>query len=253
MRIAVFAHEFPTPSETFVLDHVIGLIERGHDVTVFAHRPRAAIAMDPAADRHRLHARTFYPDIPEGRARRIFGACAVVATLLPSRANLLARSLDAARYGRDALSLRLLYWTKLLERHAPFDVLHCHFGPVGNLIANLREIGAIRGPLVTTFHGVDMSAALERSPMPYRDLFARGELFLAVSDHWRERLAKLGCDRARLFTQRMGVDLGRHRLRAVGGEGCRHAADESKCPDGPASGAWSALLLQARGLRRSVR
>ncbi|HUC62238.1 MAG TPA: glycosyltransferase [Alphaproteobacteria bacterium] len=214
MRIAIFAHEFPSPSETFVLDHAIGLVERGHDVAVFADAPRAGTPLPPEFEAHRLDARSFHPDIPASHGRRVRNAIVPALELGRHRLPLALRSLDAMRHGHDALSLRLLYWSALLARQPPFDLIHCHFGPIGDWVATLREIGAIRGRLVTTFHGVDVSALLGGAPQRYRQLFARGDLFLAVSDHWRARLAALGCDEARLLTQRMGVDLARFRFRA---------------------------------------
>jgi colanic acid/amylovoran biosynthesis glycosyltransferase len=37
MRIAFIVWEFPTLSETFVLNQVTGLIDRGHQVDIYAH------------------------------------------------------------------------------------------------------------------------------------------------------------------------------------------------------------------------
>ena len=39
MRIAVVIWEFPSLNETFVLDHITGLIDRGHDVDIYATAP----------------------------------------------------------------------------------------------------------------------------------------------------------------------------------------------------------------------
>ena len=44
MRIAVFASSFPILSETFILNHVHGLLERGHDLRVFTFRKGPDIA-----------------------------------------------------------------------------------------------------------------------------------------------------------------------------------------------------------------
>ncbi|MCC7538461.1 MAG: colanic acid biosynthesis glycosyltransferase WcaL, partial [Deltaproteobacteria bacterium] len=39
MRIAVVLGGFPNLSETFILDQITGLIDRGHDVHVFGYPP----------------------------------------------------------------------------------------------------------------------------------------------------------------------------------------------------------------------
>ncbi len=125
----------------------------------------------------------------------------------------LLRCLDARRYGRDATSLRLFFWAVRLAGEAPFDIIHCHFGPVGQLAAKLRDAGVLAGRLVTVFHGVDVSAYVRGDPDYYRFLFARGELFLPISQAWSRKLAELGCDPGRIRVHRMGVDVGRYPFR----------------------------------------
>jgi colanic acid/amylovoran biosynthesis glycosyltransferase len=124
------------------------------------------------------------------------------------------RSLNIFRYGRDALSLKLLFWTvRLAETESRFDVIYCHFGTVGRTGAFLREIGVIEGTLVTAFHGVDVSASLRQDPGLYRHLFAHGEAFLPISRHWGKRLQAHGCDPDRIIVHHMGVDITRFRYR----------------------------------------
>jgi colanic acid/amylovoran biosynthesis glycosyltransferase len=60
-----------------------------------------------------------------------------------------------------------------------------------------------------SFHGVDMSACLEHGDGLYRHLFERGDLFLPISEHWRQRLIEMGSDPTRTRVHRMGVDLTR--------------------------------------------
>jgi len=92
-------------------------------------------------------------------------------------------------------------------------VVHCHFGTVGRVGAYLREIGALRGRLVTTFHGVDLSASLRGDPSIYDHLLRHGDLFLPISDVWRRKLLSLGCNPDRTVVHRMGVEPGRFDFR----------------------------------------
>lgn len=206
LRIAVFVYEFPALSETFVLDQVTGLIDRGHDVTVFAERPRDEHIVHEVVKRYDLERRTRYLRLPTNKVTR---ALMVPGHLMrhPSRhLKPLMKSLNFLRYGRDAMSLRLFYWTLRMMEDGRFDVIHCHFGPVGRLAVQLREIGAIDGNLSTVFHGVDVSAALRDSPEIYRHLFENGDLFLPVSEEWRRKLIALGCDAKRTIVHHMGVE-----------------------------------------------
>lgn len=205
LRIAIFAREFPAPSETFVLDQVTGLLDLGHEVTVFADRPSEDSPFQPEVTRHRLDEQTRYLRMPRGRTPRLLLAPRVFLRILVRRPDVALRCLNVWRYGREALSLRLLYWSDMLYEEKSFDIIHCHFGPVGNLAAKLRDAGAISGRLGTAFHGVDVSAYVRDRPDYYRFLFEAGDLFLPVSEAWCQRLLALGCDPGRTVVHHMGV------------------------------------------------
>jgi colanic acid/amylovoran biosynthesis glycosyltransferase len=214
LRIALFVHEFPALSETFVLNQIVGLIELDCDVTIFANARRPDTVEHADIGRHRLGARTCYLAMPEGRLRRVIEAVHLIRQYRRRWPRLIHRSLNVFRYGRDALSLKLLFWTiRIAERDSRFDVLYCHFGPIGRTATFLREIGVIDGPLATAFHGVDVSAVLRRAPHFYQALFDRGDLFFPVSRHWEMRLQAHGCDPDRTTVHHMGVDLERFRFR----------------------------------------
>ena len=60
MKIAVATGEFPALSETFVLNQVTGLIDRGHDVHVFANARRKDAMEHPEVQRYELERRATY-------------------------------------------------------------------------------------------------------------------------------------------------------------------------------------------------
>jgi colanic acid/amylovoran biosynthesis glycosyltransferase len=213
LRVAMFASEFPALSETFVLNQVTGLLDLGHDVTVFANGPRGEATTHADIARYRLQDRVRYRSMPKARGARLWRAPGLLAGSGRHRLAALLRALDASSYGRDALSLNMFYWCAALADEAPFDVIHCHFGLVGRAVAYLREIGAIRGRLVVAFHGVDVSACLDADPGLYCHLFAHADLALPISDRWRDRLIDHGCDPARIHVHRMGIDLARFPFR----------------------------------------
>ena len=71
----------------------------------------------------------------------------------------------------------------------------------------LKDIGAIQGKLITTFHGLDLSGFVTTlGESIYEPLFAQGNLFLPISEFWRCRLIELGCDRDKIIVHRMGID-----------------------------------------------
>jgi colanic acid/amylovoran biosynthesis glycosyltransferase len=65
MRIAFLLNEFPKPSETFVVNQIIGLIERGHMVDIFTRYRKSDDPVDPQVKQYQLIDRTQYLDIPQ--------------------------------------------------------------------------------------------------------------------------------------------------------------------------------------------
>jgi colanic acid/amylovoran biosynthesis glycosyltransferase len=201
--VSFFVPRFPAPSETFIQAQADGLMARG---------VRLEIAAIAAGDPERLGAFMLkWPDkltlriapVPKTLGARI----ALAPMALMSREGRAA--LDVAKFGDDAASLRLpiaaARWPKQprIERR----VWLAHYGRWGRFACALRELGLIKGPIATVFHGKDMSAYLQkRSRNAYGHLFRRGDLFLPISEFWREKLIALGAPTDKITVHRMGVD-----------------------------------------------
>ncbi|MCA9521441.1 MAG: glycosyltransferase [Myxococcales bacterium] len=209
MKIAVLLNEFPTVSETFILDQLVALCEAGHELTIVADPAPAGMPVHTDVIAHRLIERTRYSaPLPADKWARLFDAAGRLARHLPFEPRLL-RALDPRR-GRWALSLRLLYAALPFVGAPAFDVVHAHYGPNGRLAAALREMGLLRGPLLTSFHGYDLRQLPQREgPGYYADLFRRGDAFTVGSEFARRSLVSLGCERERITIQRVGVPLER--------------------------------------------
>lgn len=206
MRIAFVLGTFPSLSETFVLNQITGLIDRGHEVDIYAEQPGGPSEAHPDVLAYDLLPRTRFEGLPRSRVRRLLELPGRLARdPLPARC--LARALDGRRHGLDAVSLRLVYSCLAFAPGRRYDVVHAHFGANGRRAALLRETGALAGPLVTSFHGADITLyPRRRGAGVYEPLFRSGELFLPVSARWNERLVDLGCPARRIVVHRMGVD-----------------------------------------------
>ena len=207
MRIAFFLHSFPRPTHTFILGHITGMIDRGHQVDIFAdHQGAPPFHADVA--RYRLMERTIFTrPIPHERVSRLLGAGAsLVQAGSRGQMQVLLRALNCRRYGRYASSLALLYRAATWISHGRHDVLHCQFGSVGASVLPLRQIGAVSGRLVTSFRGSDASVDLPARPALYRELFHQGEYFLPVSEGLKHRLIAYGCDERKIRVLHSGID-----------------------------------------------
>jgi colanic acid/amylovoran biosynthesis glycosyltransferase len=237
VRIAFFVGEFPALSETFVLNQVTGLIDRGHEVDVYAERPRGEPCVHPDVVRYGLESRTAYDEAPSSLwARALLSPIALVA----SRS---LRTLNVRRYGRLAASLRLLYAARPVAHRPTYDVIHAHFAGNGIKAVQLRDAGLLNGAIVASLHGVDITAHPRLyGRRLYKGLFAAGDLFLPISDRWNDLLAAFGCDAQKVLIHRMGVD-------------CRIFPFRSRHPDPgrPARIVTVARLVEKKGIEDGIR
>ncbi|MFZ5917471.1 MAG: glycosyltransferase [Chloroflexota bacterium] len=213
MRIAFFVNEFPSLSQTFILSQITGLLDRGHEVGIYAKKPTGEPTIHTDVGRYDLLARTVYykvdpKTIPAIKLLRPIKALGLVITHLGRRPLPLLRSLNVLKYGDTAISFQAVSETlTLLDRVGQYDIVHCHFGPNGNLAARLKDIGAITGKIVTTFHGYDITRRLRtKGRGEYAHLFEVGDRFLPISDRWRDALIELGCPERKIAVHRMGID-----------------------------------------------
>jgi colanic acid/amylovoran biosynthesis glycosyltransferase len=194
---------FPALSETFILNQITGLIDRGHSVSIFAERQSTDAETHPDVEHYGLRRVTRYEDLPERFPGRVAQLSRVFRADAPS-----LQSLNAVRFGGMAASLRLLWAVRLVDGGADFDIIQCHFGALGLKAALLREVGALRGKIVTAFHGEDITNYPRRfRGNVYAPLFEHGDLFLPISARWNDVLIALGCPTDRIQVHRMGVDL----------------------------------------------
>jgi colanic acid/amylovoran biosynthesis glycosyltransferase len=211
MRIAILLNIFPRTSETFIVNQIVGLIERGHTVDIFAHH-RSDEPVHPVVKKYQLIDRTQYLTIPTNRKERLLAAAKIILKWGWRRPLRLLRSMNVFRYGRAAINLQLLcgqaFFMETWVNTPVYDVIHCHYGPEGIFGQHLREIGAVKGALLTTFHGYDIASYVaQHGTGVYDDLFRKGEAFTCSSNFIRGKLIAAGCDPAKISPFKLGTDL----------------------------------------------
>jgi len=213
MKIAFIVGSFPKLSETFILNQITDLLDLGHDVEIFASHHSNEKEMHPDVEKYQLMERVHYFNIPESKVKRIFKAIYLILVDFYKYPVKILKSLNIFRYGKESLSLRLLYIVvSFLGKD--FNIIHCHFGPNGVLGVLLRDIGAVNGKVVTTFHGYDMSGYIvKKGTNIYNFLFEKGDAFLPISEYWKKKLIELGCEEDKIIVHRMGIDLDKFSLK----------------------------------------
>jgi len=227
MKIAFFVNAFPLVSETFILDQVVSLIRCGHDVHIYTLGWAAETSSTQHADveRYGLLERIQTQTDVNSRLARIWSVSKRAARWGWRSPETVAESLNALRYGRLAFGLFKLNEFLPAEHIDPmsYDVIHCHFGPNGQRALAWRKFGALRGPIVTTFHGYDVNKLPRiHGPDLYKTLFRNGETFTVGSEFLKRRIIALGAPENRVAKLVMGVDLSRfpfsERVKSIDGE-----------------------------------
>lgn len=209
MRIAFVVEVFPSLSQTFVLNQVVGLIEQGHEVDIYAEIKGDSHKIHPDVEKYDLLKRTYYhPEAAQSQAQRVKTGISIFLRHFFKDPILAFKAINLLKYGKAAASLRLLHAVvPFLGKRPSYDMIHCHFGLLGLKGMMLRDMGALSGKLATTFHGVDMSQNLQLLGEDlYTPLFKSGDCFLPISQYWKSRLIELGCDADKIFIHRMGID-----------------------------------------------
>ncbi len=205
MKIAFLVSSFPTLSETFILNQITGLIDRGHDVDIFADHPQQISKIHPDVSKYDLLSRTNYRNMPTSKLKRIIHGIKLISLYIRKNPNIVFRCLNILKYGKLALSLQLLFALPLFLDKGEYDIIHCHFGPNGTLGVILREIGLLQGKIITSFHGYDVNVISE--PDMYKHLFQEGDLFTTNTLFTKKRVIELGGPEEKINILPVGLPL----------------------------------------------
>lgn len=210
MKILYIVDSFPSVSIAFILNHIEGMIERGHEVRILSRLRTQETVMAPTVVKYKLLDKTeFMEVVPTSFGQRLKYFLPKMIKMLFSRPALLLKSLNPFSYGKQALALRVFpdAYTSTQLKENDFDVIHAQFGNLGLIAARMRELGGLRGKIVTHFRGFDLGVILQyhRNPKYYQYLFERGELFLANSNFFYEKLLGLGAPKDRTFVHYSGT------------------------------------------------
>lgn len=208
MKIAFIVTTFPALSQTFILNQITGLIDRGHEVDIFAEQADNTAKMHPDVQKYRLLDRTYYLlRAPYNRSLRVLKGLALLLANYYKDPVVLRRSLNIFKYGKQAASLKLLYAVIPLLRKGPYHIIHCHFGPNGVKSLQLQELGALQGNLITTFYGYDITRELQSfGNHIYVQLFNNADFLFSISECMKRQLIELGCHEKKIILHQIGID-----------------------------------------------
>jgi len=207
LNIAFIVDAFPTLSETFIINQITGLLDLGHEVTIYASTQPPQDKMHAVVDQYRLRQRIYYyPDFPASKVWRYLKIASIILLHLPRRPLRALKTAVFCTRRRKTVPPRVLFWL-LGFLNRDFDIFHCHFGPNGLRAVNLKDMG-VPGKFLTTLHGYDVNQyPREQGMHVYDALFKNADLFTANTEFTKQQAVKLGCPAEKIRILPMGLDL----------------------------------------------
>jgi colanic acid/amylovoran biosynthesis glycosyltransferase len=192
LRVAFVLDIFPLVSETFIINQIADLDDRGLNVEIYSFTRGDEAFVSQRYFDHDMGSRVRYLDYPLPKLARLGAALPKALRLARRNPAALLRALNVFRYGSDALALKLLHRAEALVGR-DYDVVHCHFATVAREFVRVREVAGITGELITTFYGVDASKIFVDRPGNYYDrLKAACSLYFVMSEDMKRRVVAHG-------------------------------------------------------------
>jgi colanic acid/amylovoran biosynthesis glycosyltransferase len=212
MKIAFVLDQFPRLSETYFLEQIVGLLRAGHEVDIIATIPGGQPKVHPDVERFDLLARTHYTGLPADDAAPLVAAGRRALAHLASTPHTLLKLLNLPAYGCMTVDhfTRVVHGAALFSRlgDTSYDIVHCHYGPNGLMGASLRQLGILRGRIVTTFHGSDAYVYPAKWRVPvYEYLFRNIDLCTVSTDYMKNTVLRLGARAEQVQKLPVGLDL----------------------------------------------
>lgn len=208
MKIAFILHKFPRIPQTFIINQITGLIEEGHEVDIYSERIPNQDTPHSKISEYSLDEGIIYFDPPE---RYFEGLRDIVK---PFSRHLLRGRIDGLSYLKYGKTFpkKIMSLDKWNSKKRDYDVIHFHFGGVARLYYHL--IDETDAKSFASFYGSDVSSYTKKHGSDvYHKVFKKNDHIIALSDNMAQDLQKLGCNKRKIRTVKLGIDLEKFEFR----------------------------------------
>jgi len=212
LRVVYYVGRFPSVSQTFIVNQIADMTQRGHEVALYAFRRGDTSVPDDTIRRHGLMERTtFAPSLPASRAGRMRAAIRALHES-PLGRRILRETISPRRFGwSEVVPFRRIVWGLDIARHMTDfqpDILHVHFGFNAMLPMCVQKAGVRPSArMLVTLHGFDLH---RYSTDDYREIFRHAQGFTVNSGYTAERAVALGCPPEKIVRLPVGLDCARY-------------------------------------------
>lgn len=208
-KIVFILEIFPSLSQTFILNQITGLIDLGYDIDILAsYRPNDEFVQNDVLKYGLLEKTNFFSSNSKG-IYRIFKSLYSLFTNIIKLPKVIPKLFNLIREEKLKTSLESLVLVSFIGNK--YDIIHCQFGNVGGIHGPTLKKAKVRGKLITSFYGYDITKKKFDKTF-YRDLFYYGDLFLPICNYFKENLVKLGCNPEKIKIHPLGIDTSRFKI-----------------------------------------
>ncbi len=197
--------QFPTFSETFIVQNIVAAIEKGYEVKILVDQKNAISnsSQKDLLEKYKLQEKVItVKSIPKSQFRRLRNL--IWDTIKnPFLIILFFKYIFLKRN----LSYYFLYLIK--EYHFLFEakVIHVHFGDQFRPLHDLFDFGLFEGKIVVTFHGYDVEFLASKNMDDISLLNGFASYFIANSEFTKNRLISLGLNSEKIVVIFNGIDV----------------------------------------------
>lgn len=211
MHIAFIVRRFPSVSETFIVNEIAALKQRGHQVSIYVQKPADFnVPVHPKIKKYGLldNSICHFPPSPSGNAflRRIKST---------TRSWIKSPRLTTKALLAD-IRTRTSKHFPLVARYADWqhvDVAHCHFGTNAALGIQMKQLGIARR-VVVVFHAHELVQGNRIEALHTSGAFSdEVDLFMPVTKFWQDTLSAAGCREDKIQVHHMGIDMAQFKFR----------------------------------------
>ncbi|MEH0157669.1 glycosyltransferase [Limibacter armeniacum] len=205
-KILFVVTSFPTLSETFIVNQIVSLINKGCEVSILCtgHVLRNGVIHPVVIQNSLMDLVREDIAMPINKLERVWKGILNIMRYYKDVAFLLS-SFNIFKYGVASINLRQLYNHLLLLciKESDCDVMHVHFGDNAVLVNDLLCEYDIDKKMVVTFHGYD---AHDFSSEFYRKLKQSRAYYTSNTNFTKNELMRLGFDTSLISVLPVGLD-----------------------------------------------
>jgi colanic acid/amylovoran biosynthesis glycosyltransferase len=207
LKIAFLVNFFPKLSETFILDQVINIIKAGHEIDIYPSSFFTEKKVHKKVLDNNLLSIIHYPKkIPKGKIMSKIHFTWLLITNM-TRIRVFYRLFVHPQFKKSTFEkkIRLISITIPHLNNRNYDIVHCHFGPSGLRAIFIKSLGLLKGKMVTSFYGYDVSIHRIHKGY-YSELFNNCDNFIAITNYVAKRAINLGCSEEKIKIIPLGIN-----------------------------------------------